>query len=652
MSIRCVPSQLRHLAVLFCVTAFLVSCGDSTSPGKAGVAATIQMVSGNNQQGGVQADLASPLAVGVRDASGRPVAGQTVTFAVTQGSGAVSPASAVTNGDGRAQTVYRVGSLAGPQTITATVGSLPPVLFSETGIAGSAASLIIVTGDGQSGTVGTALQTAVSVRSVDAQGNSVAGVSVSFATGTGTFAPTTGTTNSAGELSTSWTLGPVSGPQVAVATATGLAPLTLHANATAGQPTQILIARGDLQSGTAGAVLPNPVVVRVADSGGNGVAGVVVTFGASSGGSASPQTATTDAAGEASTTWTLGTAFGTNVLSASALAVPTVAAHANSAPALWALDHKVIDAEYNTARDVLVTVSANPSRLNIVDPVAKTIRSVSLTRTPTSVSIQPDGRYAAVGHDGLVTLINLTVPAVEHAYTIRSNSCDVVLAGNGYIYVFPRTDQWVGIHAVNISTGVEDSSVTIYAGTTGRLDASGTSIYGATNGLIPSDLQKYDIRSGLPQSLGKSPYWGEHDFKGLVWVSDDGTRLFSRGADVFTSSSVHAQDMIYTAHLAGMTTAQWVTGSAAAGRIFAMPSSAASEFRVYDGSSLSLRGTVPLPSFAVTASDGSTKFYAAVPQYVFVDATGKKIFTVVSAATGSGLSLDWAIATYTGPVIP
>ena len=69
------------------------------------------------------------------------------------------------------------------------------------------------------------------------------------------------------------------------------------------------IVSGDGQRASAGAALPDPVVVRVADGGGSPVAGATVAFTpAEGGGAAEPAEAPTDAEGLARTVWTLGDA--------------------------------------------------------------------------------------------------------------------------------------------------------------------------------------------------------------------------------------------------------------------------------------------------------------------------------------------------------
>lgn len=83
-------------------------------------------------------------------------------------------------------------------------------------------------------------------------------------------------------------------------------------------PDELVVAGGNGQSGAAGAVLPQPVKVRVTDAGGRGVAGAEVAWTiASGGGSVSASRSATDASGIAEVDWTLGSAAGANTLVAS-----------------------------------------------------------------------------------------------------------------------------------------------------------------------------------------------------------------------------------------------------------------------------------------------------------------------------------------------
>ncbi|HEX5872676.1 MAG TPA: Ig-like domain-containing protein, partial [Longimicrobium sp.] len=65
--------------------------------------ASMDIVSGNDQQATVGQELPQPLVVKVVDEQGRPVRNQLVNFRVTAGGGSVFAGSALTNRDGIAQ---------------------------------------------------------------------------------------------------------------------------------------------------------------------------------------------------------------------------------------------------------------------------------------------------------------------------------------------------------------------------------------------------------------------------------------------------------------------------------------------------------------------------------------------------------------------
>jgi PKD repeat protein len=117
-----VPSSLRPLLAnplaLACLAA---ACGggDLVLP----VGLDIQVVEGDGQRGSVGAPLAAPVVVEVTDANGDPVAGVTVVFALTSaGEGAgITPSTALTDAEGRAEAHVQLGDKVGVQTGEARV---------------------------------------------------------------------------------------------------------------------------------------------------------------------------------------------------------------------------------------------------------------------------------------------------------------------------------------------------------------------------------------------------------------------------------------------------------------------------------------------------------------------------------------------------
>jgi len=104
-----------------------------------GPADTLALVSGNNQTGVAGQTLANPLVVKVTNASGNPVSGTPITFAVTAGGGTLTGGVAQlvvnTDAEGLASVTLNLDSTPGPNNVTATAVGLSgsPVSFTEAG---------------------------------------------------------------------------------------------------------------------------------------------------------------------------------------------------------------------------------------------------------------------------------------------------------------------------------------------------------------------------------------------------------------------------------------------------------------------------------------------------------------------------------------
>jgi hypothetical protein len=219
------------------------------------------------------------------------------------------------------------------------------------------------------------------------------------------------------------------------------------------------------------------------------------------------------------------------------------------------LPHDVIDSEYSKALESIVMVSSYPrNSLYLFDMATLTERELVLNKAPVSVSVSPDGTRAAVGHDALVSIVDLaqlksgtTAPVLLNTST---TAFDIVLDGHGFVHVFPATDQWVSVHSIEIATNTETlASGQIYAAEHARLHPSGDFIYGADNGLSPSDIEKFDVTGGVANYLYDSPYHGDYAMCGDLWFKDDGTTVYTRCGNTFRASTTRSQDMVYSGKL-------------------------------------------------------------------------------------------------------
>ena len=319
------------------------------------------------------------------------------------------------------------------------------------------------------------------------------------------------------------------------------------------------------------------------------------------------------------------------------------------------LNSDVVDAEYSKVRDELVFVSANPSSINIIKSGSQSIVSIPLVYTPTCVSISKEGDKAVVGHDGHITYVNLSAKTVIKTYSVSCEAIDVVLTNNKWAYVFPKENQWEYIRGVNLSLNSDNESngsgTQIYAGTKARLHPLGKYIYGANNGLSPSDIEKFDFESGFAIKLYDSPYHGDYPMNGNLWFSEDGSRIFTRGKTVLKTSETKSQDMVYNGKIntdSSFINMEWLDHSDEKNNLYTILSSGYSwsanrspYIYIYNSTNLSFKNKLDLEKFLVPSTNGGT-YYDAIPYFVFSNATGNSIM-VVTKALNSGLEKEWAI---------
>ncbi len=323
------------------------------------------------------------------------------------------------------------------------------------------------------------------------------------------------------------------------------------------------------------------------------------------------------------------------------------------------LDVDVIDAEYSKVNDVMVYVSATPSALNIYDVSSGTIESIPLSFSPTSVSVSPDGATAAVGHDARITYVDLNTVSVIKTMNVSCDVLDIVLTNDGWAYAFPRRDQWERIRCVNLTLPYDNEVLhigsMIYAGTKARLHPSGNYIYGANNGLSPSDIEKYDIQEGQAVFLYDSPYHGTHPMGGDLWFSDEGTRLITRGKTVLKLSENPSQDLIYNGSISlqsNYARIKWLDHSSNNNELYIISTDGdtwdeihSPYIYVHNANNLVYKHKFELEKYLVPGNEENNQgggIYDAEPYFVFGNSNGSSL-VVLTKAMGSGLINEWAI---------
>jgi len=190
-------------------------------------------------------------------------------------------------------------------------------------------SLLVVSGDGQSGVVGTELPQPLVIRATNSRGAGIADLTVNFhvTSGAGNMFAGSASTNSRGVAADYWTLGTsiaqVQAVEVRAVLANGQKQIlgVFTATALPGPAAKIVAQAGEGQTTGAGTSVPSPPAVQVLDQYGNPIPDVAVTFAVTSGGGSVTGGNTTTNAGGIATAggWALGPTEGDNTLTATAI---------------------------------------------------------------------------------------------------------------------------------------------------------------------------------------------------------------------------------------------------------------------------------------------------------------------------------------------
>jgi len=295
-----------------------------------GLLAGFTPLAGNNQTGQIGSQLPIALEAGLVDPyTGNPIqqAGIPVTFTVNPRGGLFSNPQTQTDASGTVSTNYTLPRTPGTYTITASSPGYASAIFTVTATGGTPATMVIASGNNQSAPVTTNLKSPLKVKVKDAQGNPVAGVTVSFSDNGagGTLTPATATTDSTGVASTTYTTGTKAGVIAITASTAGVAPVSFKATVLAGAPASMLVFAGNNQTVKAGATTAKQLQVLVEDQYANVVKGAQVSYSDNgAGGSFSPNPATTSNKGIAGSRYTAPLQTGTVTINAACLGTNNV----------------------------------------------------------------------------------------------------------------------------------------------------------------------------------------------------------------------------------------------------------------------------------------------------------------------------------------
>jgi uncharacterized protein (TIGR03437 family) len=310
--------------------------GTFTLTNTAGAAVAIEALPGTTPQSTQTNSLfAEPLKAHVTDASGNGVPNVSVTFHTPQmgASASLSAVSATTDAQGFASVKALANGVAGSYFVSATASGVPgEATFSLQNLAQPPDRLIVSAGSPQSAAVSQKFAQALQVTVFDAQNNPLPNITVTFAppaTGaSATLSALSAVSDAQGQASVTATSNTVAGAYQVEAAAEGISTSTtaiFNLTNLAGPAASVTAdLSGTPQSARVNTAFVEPLLVDVADTYGNPVAGVAVTYSAPGSGPSALLSAgsnVTNAQGQTSVTAIANAVAGTYAVTASVVGV-------------------------------------------------------------------------------------------------------------------------------------------------------------------------------------------------------------------------------------------------------------------------------------------------------------------------------------------
>lgn len=280
--------------------------------------------------------------------------------------------------------------------------------------------------------------------------------------------------------------------------------------------------------------------------------------------------------------------------------------------------------------DSLNLYITNPDSTNNTEVIA-------LPKIPTCICVSSNGKMAAVGHDGYISLINLDTRSLDATLSVTCYVYDISM-GDSIIYVFPLRDDIWALHAFNINTRKEiPTEGYINFTATGKIHPSQKYAYMINHGISPQDMYKIGITGDRVKRFYDSPYHGDYDIGENFWYTEDGDFLISASSNMFRLSEQQSGDMIYAGKLQydkGILYLTWADHHKKTGYIYC--SNSHNTIYKFTDQYFNFSGSYTIPEQQMYYS-GKNVNVVVDSRYLFVNNKGNKVYILGTVQSNSNL---------------
>lgn len=295
----------------------------------------------------------------------------------------------------------------------------------------------------------------------------------------------------------------------------------------------------------------------------------------------------------------------------------------------------VIDAQMDKAANILYLVTSQPDRLLAYNTDTKSMdKELSLDLAPTCFRISESGHNAIIGHDGMISYVDLDNFSVIKTIAVDHTLSNIEWGANNWCCYTWEQEDYYNLHWLNLDTEESYETSSNYALLFGKV------------GIKKIPNQDYVVASILSNSPSRMFIYDSqtrdlsHYFSqdiGNFWFSSDGNYLFTSKNEIYETASLYSSssspylvgefspklDSIYGIDHSSDAHAVWILCNSA-------DDDSQREIRQYDDYFFSYDNTYNY--------DTNYEDYPAQAQYIFADNAGSKLFVIKSNSLN-----DWAI---------
>ncbi len=311
---------------------------------------------------------------------------------------------------------------------------------------------------------------------------------------------------------------------------------------------------------------------------------------------------------------------------------------AQAAAAVRKIEGIVTDSEFNHESGIMVICTKSPNTLIVFNTNTSESNTISLSRTPNCISLSEDGHKAAIGYSvAEVSFFDIDRLEITADYTIDCIPYDIVLGDNGWCYVTPLASNWDYFRNLNLISGeliVNPNSTIIFGRTILRKVFEKPYLVATKPDNSPTGLLIFDVTAGIARDT--IAYY--HADIGNFWISDDGTRLYSRTKKVYSLPEYNGEynftlppvyGIIDTEfyNISGLDECRAINSIFVFSSYFDYPYLIAARIEQYSTINLNKTKTFQLSPVSVTEGD-ITLLYQTSPKYIFVNKEGSTLYAI------------------------